>query len=364
MPLPRWMDVFVVPAVNLMLALAVVALVFAAIGEDPLRALAVMAQGAFVHPGSLGYTLYYTTNFIFTGLAVAVAFHAMLFNIGGEGQAMMGGLGVALVCIALDPYLPGVVVILLAVGGAAAFGAAWAFIPGWLQAHRGSNIVITTIMFNFIASGLLVWLLSGVLMVSGQGSPQTRSLDEAAWLPFVHDILRALGMEAERSPFNLSFVIALAACVGVWLLIWRTKLGYALRVMGQSEPAAVYAGVPVRRLIVTAMAISGALAGGMALNEILGVQHKLVLNFTAGYGFTGIAVALMGRNHPVGIVMASLLFGALYQGGAELDFEFKTVTREMVLVIQGLIILFSGALARMPVPWLARLASWWRPANA
>ena len=364
MPLPRWMEIFLVPAINLMLALAVVALVFAAIGEDPLRALAVMAQGAFVHPGSLGYTLYYTTNFIFTGLAVAVAFHATLFNIGGEGQAMMGGLGVALVCIALDPYLPGALVILLAVGGAAAFGAAWAFIPGWLQAHRGSNIVITTIMFNFIASGLLVWLLSGMLMMSGQGSPQTRGLDEAVWLPFVHDILRALGMEAERSPFNLSFVIALAACVGVWLLIWRTKLGYALRVMGQSEPAAVYAGVPVRRLIVTAMAISGALAGCMALNEILGVQHKLVLNFTAGYGFTGIAVALMGRNHPVGIVMASLLFGALYQGGAELDFEFKTVTREMVLVIQGLIILFSGALAHMPGPWLVRLASWWRPANA
>ncbi len=363
MPLPRWIDIFVVPAINLMLALVVVALVFATIGEDPLRALAVMATGAFIHPGSLGYTLYYATNFIFTGLAVAVAFHAMLFNIGGEGQAMMGGLGVALVCIALDPYLPGVVVILLAVGGAAAFGAAWALIPGWLQARRGSNIVITTIMFNFIASGLLVWLLSGMLMMSGQGSPQTRSLDAAVWLPFVHDLLRALGMEAEHSPFNLSFVIALAACVGVWLLIWRTKLGYALRVMGHSEPAAVYAGVPVRRLIVTAMAISGALAGCMALNEILGVQHKLVLNFTAGYGFTGIAVALMGRNHPVGIVMASLLFGALYQGGAELDFEFKTVTREMVLVIQGLIILFSGALAYMPVPWLVRLVSRWRPAH-
>ena len=120
MPLPRWLEIFVVPLVNLALALLVVALVFAAIGEDPFRALAVMAQGAFVYPGSLGYTLYYTTNFIFTGLAVAVAFHAMLFNIGGEGQATLGGLGVALVCLALDPFLPGVLVILLAIGGAAA----------------------------------------------------------------------------------------------------------------------------------------------------------------------------------------------------------------------------------------------------
>ncbi|MDE0035477.1 MAG: ABC transporter permease [Deltaproteobacteria bacterium] len=364
MPLPHWLEIFVVPLVNLALALLVVALVFVAIGEDPFRALAVMAQGAFVYPGSLGYTLYYTTNFIFTGLAVAVAFHAMLFNIGGEGQATFGGLGVALICLALDPFLPGVLVILLAIGGAAAFGAAWAFIPGWLQAHRGSHIVITTIMFNFIAAGLLVWLLSGMLMMSGQGSPQTKSFDEATWLPFVHDILRAAGLEVERSPFNLSFFIALAACVGVWLLIWRTKFGYALRTMGHSEPAAVYAGIPVQRITVLAMAISGALAGCMALNEILGAQHRLVLNFSAGYGFTGIAVALMGRNHPVGIVMAALLFGALYQGGAELDFEFRSVTSEMVLVIQGLIILFSGALAHMPVPWLVRLIAWWRPANA
>jgi simple sugar transport system permease protein len=114
----------------------------------------------------------------------------------------------------------------------------------------------------------------------------------------------------------------------------------------------------VRRLIVLAMLISGALAGCMALNEILGVQHKLLLNFSAGYGFTGIAVALMGRNHPVGIVLAALLFGALFQGGAELDFEFRSITREMVLVIQGLIILFSGALAHMFTPWLARF--WFR----
>jgi simple sugar transport system permease protein len=141
----------------------------------------------------------------------------------------------------------------------------------------------------------------------------------------------------------------------VWVLIWRTKFGYALRALGHSEPAAVYAGIPTKRLVVVAMTISGALAGCMAVNEILGVQHRLVLNFSAGYGFTGIAVALMGRNHPVGIVLASILFGALYQGGFELDFEFQTITRETVLMIQGLIILFSGALAMMFNPPLARL---------
>ena len=354
-PLPRWVEIGIVPLLNLALALVVAGLVIAAIGEDPVRAVEVMIQGAFVYPGSLGYTLYYTTNFVFTGLAVAVAFQARLFNIGGEGQATLGGLGVTLVCLALDPSLPGFVVILLAISGAALFGAGWALIPGWLQAYRGSHIVITTIMFNFIASGLMVWLLGGWLMGPGQGSPQSRFFAEEAWLPRVHDILNAVGIEAAQSPLNLSVVVAVIACVFVWVLIWRTKFGYALRAMGHSEPAAVYAGIPVRRMIVIAMAISGALAGCMALNEILGVQHKLVLNFSAGYGFTGIAVALMGRNHPVGIVMAALLFGALYQGGAELDFEFKSITREMVLVIQGLIILFSGALAHMFVPWLIRV---------
>ncbi len=213
-------------------------------------------------------------------------------------------------------------------------------------------------MFNFIAAGLMVWLLSGPLMASAQGSPQTEAFAPSAWLPQMHEIAGWFGIEVARSPLNLAFLLALIACVGVWVLIWRTKFGYALRALGHSEPAAAYAGMRVRRLIVVAMLISGALAGCMALNEILGVQHKLLLNFSAGYGFTGIAVALMGRNHPVGIVLASLLFGALFQGGAELDFEFQSITREMVLVVQGLIILFSGALAYMFTPWLARF---WLP---
>ncbi|HSF96621.1 MAG TPA: ABC transporter permease, partial [Thermohalobaculum sp.] len=237
----------------------------------------------------------------------------------------------------------------------AAFGAGWALIPGYLQAYRGSHVVITTIMFNFIAAGLSVALLTGALMRPGQSSPQTREFAEAAQLPFLHEIAGWFGIAMARSPLNLSFVIALICCAGVWVLIWRTKFGYALRAMGQSEPAAVYAGIPVRRMVVIAMALSGAMAGMMALNEILGVQHKLLLNFTSGYGFTGIAVALMGRNHPVGIVLASLLFGALFQGGAELDFEFQTITREMVLLIQGLIILFSGALAYMLYPAVGRV---------
>ncbi|MEM8662765.1 MAG: ABC transporter permease, partial [Pseudomonadota bacterium] len=316
-PLPRWVDLGLIPVLNILMALVVSGCVIALVGENPFKALMVMIDGAFFYPGSLGFTLYYTTNLIFTGLAVAVAFQARLFNIGGEGQAALGGLGVALVCLALDPYLPGIVVIPLAILGAALFGAAWAFLPGFLQATRGSHVVITTIMFNFIAAGLLVTLLTGVLIRPGQSTPQTREFAEGATLMRIHEIGNALGMETTSTPLNISIFLALFACVAVWVLIWRTPLGYRIRTLGQSEPAARYAGVSVPRIVVLTMCISGALAGLMAVNEVLGAQEKLVINFTAGYGFAGIAVALMGRSHPVGIVLASLLFGALYQGGAE-----------------------------------------------
>lgn len=345
--LPRWADVGLIPVINVLAALVVSGVVVAIIGENPMDAMMVMIKGAFIYKGSLGYTLYYATNFIFTGLAVAVAFHALLFNIGGEGQAYLGGLGAGLVCLALDSFMPALILIPLAIMASAAFGAIWGAIPGYLQAKRGSHIVITTIMFNFLAASIMVWLLAGTLKAPGQMSPETRSFGDNAALPFIHDLGNAIGLEMTRSPLNLSFIIALIACVGVWILIWRSRLGYAIRATGHSAGAAEYAGIPVSRIIIITMAISGGLAGMMAINEILGVQHRTILNFTSGYGFTGIAVALMGRNHPVGIVLASLLFGALYQGGAELDFEFSTITREMVVLIQGLIILFSGGLAYM-----------------
>ena len=353
--LPRWIDIGLLPILNILAAFIVSGIIIAMIGENPFTAMGVMMKGAFVYKGALGYTLYYATNFIFTGLAVAVAFHAMLFNIGGEGQAMMGGLGIGFLVIALDPLLPPLLIILLAIPVSAAFGAVWGFIPGWLQAKRGSHIVITTIMFNFIASSIMVWLLAGMLMQQGQMAPETRSFADGVALMKFHELAAIFGIKVARSPLNLSFVIAIIASFGVWVLIWRTRLGYVIRATGHSEKAAVYAGHSPTRIIMITMAISGALAGMMALNEILGVQQKVILNFTAGYGFTGIAVALMGRNHPVGIFFAGLLFGALFQGGAELDFEFQTITREMVLMIQGLIILFSGALVYMFNPWVEKI---------
>jgi general nucleoside transport system permease protein len=353
--LPRWIDVGVLPIVNLVQALLVAGLVVLIIGVNPLDAMRIMALGAVRDGVSISYTLYYATNFVFTGLAVAVAFHAGLFNIGGEGQAYVAGLGATLVVLALDASVPGILLVPLGLLAAIVFGAGWAFIPAYLQAYRGSHIVITTIMFNFIAASLMVYIASDVLRPPGQMLPSSREFADAAHLPPVHEVLGWFGISMPSTPLNLSILWAAACCVFVWVFIWRTRWGYAIRAVGLSPKAAVYAGISPKRVIMISMCLSGALAAGVAFNEIIGYHHHLLLDFVAGAGFTGIAVALMGRNHPVGIVLAAILFGALYQGGAELAFEIPTITRDMIVAMQGLIIMFSGALAYMNRPWIARL---------
>ncbi len=354
-PLPRWADIILLPLINLFAAFFVCGLIVLAIGENPIEALGVMIKGAFVYSGGLGYTLYYTTNFIFTGLAVALAFHCMMFNIGGEGQAAMGGLGAALTAFIVAPLFPFFLAIPLCILGAAFAGGVWGLIPGYLQAKRGSHIVITTIMFNFIASAIMIGLLSGPMMDPTQQSSQSSKLAANTTLPRMSEMFETFGISIANTPLNFAFLIALAAMVVFYVLVWHTRLGFNIRSVGQNQEAAHYAGINVAKTIVITLTISGAFAGLLAVNEILGVHYKVTPNFYTGYGFTGIAVALMGRNHPVGIFLAALLFGALVQGGSELDFEFKSISREMVLLIQGMIILFSGALAYMFNPPLARL---------
>ncbi|MBI1775575.1 MAG: ABC transporter permease [Proteobacteria bacterium] len=353
-PPPRWVGLALVPVVNLLAALVASGAIVLAVGENPLEAMQVLVTGAFGDGESWGYTLFYATNFIFAGLAVAVAFHAGLFNIGGEGQAYIGGLGVGLACLAFGGW-PFWFVLPMALAAAMLFGAGWAYLPGYLQAYRGSHIVITTIMFNFLASALMTYLMVNVLIVPGQQSPESRVFDASAQLPSLHEVLGRLNIDVAVSPLNLAFPIALIASAMVWGFIWHTSGGYALRVVGKSERAAVYAGISPSRNIVLAMALSGALAGLVGINEIMGVQHRLILSFTGGVGYVGIAVALMGRNHPVGICLAAVLFGALYQGGSELAFVMPNISREMVVVIQGLVILFCGALEHLFQPTLNSL---------
>lgn len=345
--MPKWADVVLVPVVSLLLAAVISVIVFLAVGQDPWEALKLMAYGAFGTSEDFGYTLFYATNFIFTGLAVAVAFHASLFNIGGEGQVLLGGLGAALVCLYV-PLPHWSLALVLGGLGAAVFGALWVVIPAYLQARRGSHIVITTIMFNFMAAGLLVFMLGGPLKPVGEMQVATKVFDEATHLPSLNDFAQVFGLELfGRSPANISIFVALTACVAVWALIWHTRLGYQIRAFGKSESAAKYAGISAVNITMIALLISGGLAGLMAVNNTMGINTpQLVDNAAGGAGFIGIAVALMGRNHPVGIVIAALLFGALFQGGAELS-AATSIPVQIVVVIQALVIMFTGALDEM-----------------
>ena len=362
--LPRWMDLLVLPLLNLALALLVAGLVVLAAGFQPAQVLALLVQGAFGSKAGIGYTLYYATTFVFTGLAVAVAFHGGLFNIGGEGQAMMGGLGVGLAALAWSAHLPAWAMGPVMVAAAALFGLAWAAVPAALQAWRGSHVVITTIMFNFIASALLSYLLVHVLKEPGNMTPESRAFAESARLPGAHELLGAVGIDWPRTPLNASVGLAVLAALGVHLMLRHTRAGYALRAVGFSPEAARYAGMAPRRVVLGSMALSGALAGLVGVNEIAGVHGRLLLDFVAGAGFAGIDVSLIGRNHPVGIVLAALLFGALYQGGAELAFEIPGFSRDMVFMLQGLIVLFAGAMAQVSSAWLGRAWARWQRRRA
>lgn len=338
-PLPRWADIALLPLLNLTLALAVSGLVVLMIGQDPLQAIWTIINGAFGRPYNIGYTLYYATNFIFTGLAVAVAAHAGLFNIGGNGQAYIAGLGAAAVALALD-QTHWLLVMPLAMLAAAVCGGLWAFIPGWLQAKRGSHVVITTIMFNFIASAIMVYMVNRVFKPADTMGPESRIIAEGGRIPQLQDFIPFFA----RTPVNLMLIVAVVALVGVYYLLWHTKFGYAIRTLGHNPTASRYAGMSNSRITMIVMTMSGALASMVAVNEVLGVQSRLTLDFVADAGFVGIAVALMGRNHPIGIALAAVLFGVLYQGGGELQFVMPGLTREVVVVIQALVILFTGAM--------------------
>ena len=369
--IPQWADMVLVPVISLLMAAIVTALVLLAIGQDPVNAFNIMVKGALGSPIGISYTLYYTTSFVFTGLSVIVAFHAGLFNIGGEGQAQMGGLGVALVCLAL-PWPHWTVALLAASFGAAIFGAAWAAIPAYLQAKRGSHIVITTIMFNYIAAAFIVYMLVDVLRPAGQMDPASAHFPEGANLPsfsqipLIKEFFVRLGSDGlprldkagaivyANVPANVTFFIALAAGLVIWLLLWRTRLGFEIRAFGKSEKASRYAGINPVKITMIAMLISGGLAGLMAINNVMGQSERLLQNSAEGAGFIGIAVALMGRNHPLGVLLAAFLFGFLYQGGAALGLN-TTIPLEMRIVVQGLVILFTGALdqmVRMMLVWV------------
>lgn len=349
--LPRWATNVALPMLNLLSALVVAAGVIYLLGESPLEALGIMIKSALGNAEGFGYTLFYATTFIFTGLSVSIAMQAGLFNIGSDGQMYLGGLGLTLVMLQFDATLSSWVLIPFALLAAAVFGAAWAFIPGYLQAKRGSHVVVTTIMFNFIAASLMNFIIITYMIPTGEQNPASRVFAESGWLPRLDSWLPALG----NTPLNLTFLISIICLAAYGILVWRTRWGFALRAAGKNPHAALYAGISISAVVIVTMLISGALAGAAAMNTLAGSMHYLSLNFTSGAGFIGIAVALMGRQHPIGIFMSALLFGILIQGGFDLSLEKPNIPAETFVFIQGLIILFCGAMENMYAPALSRL---------
>ena len=358
--LPRWIEWGLLPLVNLALALGVCSAVLAVVGLPPQQVFTMLFKGAFGSAAGWSYTLFYATTFVFTGLAVAVAFHGGSFNVGGEGQAMIGGLGCALVALSVGEHLgqqlptdlAAIVVLPMMIVAAMLGGAVWAAVPAVLLAWRGSHLVITTIMFNFIASSLMAGLLVGPLKAPGSMMVETVAFPISARMPGMHEILQGFGLDWPRTPLNLTLLLAMAAAIAVGFYLTRSRWGYELRTVGFSSDAARYAGIQPGRQQVISLLIAGALAGLVGINELAGAQHRLMLDFVLGAGFAGIAVSLIGRNHPLGIVLASILFGGLYQGGAELAFDLPSFSRDMVTTLQGLIVLFSGAMAMVSAPLL------------
>jgi len=210
-------------------------------------------------------------------------------------------------------------------------------------------------MFNFISYSVMLYLIGHHLIEAGSQNPTTREFGANSWMPAMQGMAAAIGVHLPNTPLNASFFLALIACGVFYLVVWHTRWGYELRTVGTNGDAARYAGMNVPKVIIVAMCASGALAGLAAVNELLGSTHRMNVDFTNGIGFVGVAVALMGRNHPVGIILSALLFGALTQGGLDLSFAKPLITREMVLLIEGLVILFCGGLENLFEPMLAGL---------
>ena len=340
------------PLLAVLAAFVVGAVVVALIGDDPWETYQLLLGSAVSWPDGIGYTLFYATPLLFTGLAVAVALRAGLLNIGAEGQLYAAAFLAAWAGITfpgLSPWLLIPLTCLCAIGG----GAVWGAVPGVLKARFGAHEVITTIMMNFIAVALAGYYTQYHYKKPGDPILETVEIGANARVARLGRFLPGL---PERIPLNVGFLLALAACLGVYLFLWKTKWGYALRATGANPEAARYGGISTGRQIVTAMALSGGLAGMVAINEVLGYRYRYYDSFSAGYGFTGIAVALLGRNHPLGVVIASLLFGALLRGGLFVDIFTEHVSKDLVMVLQGLIILFVAAEALFRDRFAARRA--------
>ncbi len=339
----------VTPIIAIIGALIIGSIVILLIGEDPIQVYKMMFGLAIGNRDGWGNVLFRATPLIFTGLAVAFAFRCGLFNIGGEGQVYVGAFLAAYVGFTFINF-PAIILIPLTIAASAIGGAFWATIPGVLKAKKGIHEVIITIMMNWIAASFTFYLAllykappTEAMRMAGvqQMIPHTSEIVEAARLPRIASILSKINIQfPAHNPLNVSFIIAIIAAFLVYYILWKTSLGYEIRAVGYNQTASEYAGINISKNIILAMMISGALAGLVGTNELMGYKFRWRQDLFTNLGFNGIAVALLGKNHPFGVVLAAILFGILSYGGALVNiFTGGKIPRELIMVIQAVIVI-------------------------
>ncbi|MDZ4169104.1 MAG: ABC transporter permease [Coriobacteriia bacterium] len=324
------------PFISVAIAVIIGSLLMLAAGKDPVAAYAAMFKGSFGGTRQIGETLLRATPLIFTGLAVAYGFRAGLFNIGAEGQLFLGGLAAAFVGVKVAG-LPWALSIPLIIVAAALAGAAWAFIPALMKAKIGAHEVITTMMFTYIGRYFVSWIILDHFRAEG-AIPQTPMLPETSQLPRISDVFTFV----EPNRAHLGLVLGILAAVLVWWILKYTTLGFEARAVGFNPTASETGGISIASTTIKSLCLSGALAGLAGAVEVMGVHFRLFDQFSLGLGFAGIAVALLAKNNPIGVIAAAILFGGLSAGAGTMQLE-ADVSQKVISIIQGVIIFMVGA---------------------
>lgn len=327
-----------VPFLAIVTAVILGGIIIHVFGGDPVQAYRGLIEGSFGSQRALSETAVWATPFIFAGLAVALAFKGGLFNIGAEGQLAVGAVFSSLIGYALPGWLgfdlPAIIHLPLTVIFGMVMGGLWAGIVGWLKAYTGGHEVINTIMMNYIALNTTSFLLNGIMRDPSPTNVIARTplIAESARIPPMFEGLRV----------HWGFILALLVAFFIWWLLNKTTLGFQIRTVGLNPDAAKYAGMNVKRIIIITMMLSGMLAGMAGAVEVTGLNYRHELGFSIGYGFDAIAIALLGKSHPLGVVLASILFGAMRNGASRMQF-LTQIPVDLISVLQALILLFVAA---------------------
>ena len=332
------LDAMLIPFLAILTAVILGGIIIALVRGNPFLAYYGLIQGSFGSTRALSETAVWATPYIFAGLAVALAFKGGLFNIGAEGQLALGATFSALIGYALPEWLgyeiPAIIHLPLAVIVGMAMGAFWAAIPGFLKAYTGGHEVINTIMMNYIALNTISFLLNGPMKDRDPNNVIARTplIADSARMPTIFEGLR----------IHWGFILALLVAYLVWWMLNKSTLGFEIRTVGANPDAAKYAGINVKRTIILTMALSGMLAGLAGTIEVTGLNYRHELGFSIGYGFDAIAIALLGKSHPLGVVLASILFAAMRNGATRMQF-LTQMPVDLISMLQALILLFVAA---------------------